>query len=249
MLPTDLAVRRLALSLVLLAILVLPATATASQLIARDARDVTLRVDARGQALVSYRAKGRLWTVLAWGAVNALHPTADRSQVRFKLDYAGGWGKYRKTLSREFRNACRPYAGPPLAAFVAGCTMPEAGYPIVMYAHGTGGDYQSYVNDGTARALAERCIASMGVDQIFHGTRRGAPDNPEDVSLLFFNFQNVIAARTNARQSALDEVQRARLFTETHATVPAEVSVTGTEIRFEVNVRTGRWWMTTSRKR
>ena len=128
MLPTDLAVRRLALSLVLLAILVLPATATASQLIARDARDVTLRVDARGQALVSYRAKGRLWTVLAWGAVNALHPTADRSQVRFKLDYAGGWGKYRKTLSREFRNACRPYAGPPLAALVAGCTMPDGSH-------------------------------------------------------------------------------------------------------------------------
>ena len=38
----------------------------ASQLIARDAKDVTLRVNARGQALVGYRAKGKQWTVLAW---------------------------------------------------------------------------------------------------------------------------------------------------------------------------------------
>lgn len=110
------------------------------------------------------------------------------------------------------------------------CPMPEAGYPIVMYAHGTGGYYRSYVKDGTAASLAERCLASMGVDQIFHGTRRGSPDNPDQVGLLFFNFQNVVAARSNARQSAIDEVQRARLFTEGQASVPAEVSLTGKEI-------------------
>ena len=113
------------------------------------------------------------------------------------------------------------------------CPMPDAGYPIVMYAHGTGGDYRSYAYDGSGRALAQKCIATMGVDQIFHGTRRGAPRNEDDVSLLFFNFQNVVAARTNARQSAIDEVQRARLFTEARATVPASVSVSGREIRFD----------------
>ena len=72
--PTSWSVRRLALSLVLLVTLVAPAGAAASQLIARDARDVTLRVDARGQALVGYRAKGKTWSVLAWGAINALQP-------------------------------------------------------------------------------------------------------------------------------------------------------------------------------
>ena len=70
-----------------------------------------------------------------------------------------------------------------------------------------------------AQTLAEQCIASMGVDQIFHGARPGAPASPNDVELLFFNFQNVEAARTNGRQSAIDEVQRARLFTETGAVV------------------------------
>jgi hypothetical protein len=117
------------------------------------------------------------------------------------------------------------------------CSMPKAGYPIVLYAHGTGGDYASYVKDGTAKALAERCIASMGVDQIFHGTRPGAPSDGNDgtIELLFFNFENPIAARTNGRQSALDEVQRARLFTESHARVPSQVSVTGQDILLDAS--------------
>jgi hypothetical protein len=113
------------------------------------------------------------------------------------------------------------------------CPMPAAGYPITLYAHGTGGSYRSYAFEGVGRGLAERCIATMGVDQIFHGTRPGATDAPGGVEILFFNFNNVEAARTNGRQSALDEVQRARLFSEAGASVPASVSVTGSEIRFD----------------
>ncbi|AUX41025.1 uncharacterized protein SOCE26_024290 [Sorangium cellulosum] len=113
------------------------------------------------------------------------------------------------------------------------CPMPEAGYPIVLYAHGTGGDYRSYVHTHTGRQLARRCLAVMGVDQIFHGARPEAPQDPTQAGVLFYNVQNVSAARTNARQSALDEVQRARLFTESGLTVPAWVSSTGEEIRFD----------------
>jgi hypothetical protein len=115
----------------------------------------------------------------------------------------------------------------------ANCTMPAKGWPIVMYAHGTGGDYRSYRNDGTAERLAAKCIAAMGVDQIFHGTRPGAGKTDQEIQLLFFNFENPEAARTNARQSALDEVQRARLFTETGAVVPASISLNGKPIRFD----------------
>ncbi|MGK3995787.1 hypothetical protein [Sorangium sp. So ce1024] len=113
------------------------------------------------------------------------------------------------------------------------CPMPEAGYPVVLYAHGTGGDYQSYVRSRVGLALARRCLAVMGVDQIFHGARPEAPQDPAQTGVLFYNVQNVAAARTNARQSALDEVQRARLFTESRMTVPARVSTTGEEIRFD----------------
>lgn len=118
----------------------------------------------------------------------------------------------------------------------AACPMPAAGYPVVLYAHGTGGDYRSFLDDDTAEALASRCLASMGIDQIFHGTRPGAPQGPnaeQEIQLLFFNFDNPVAARTNGRQAAIDEVQRARLFTESKVTLPASVAVNGVEVKFD----------------
>ncbi len=118
------------------------------------------------------------------------------------------------------------------------CPPPGGGYPIVLYAHGTGGDYRSFLDDGTARALGERCLAVMGVDQIFHGTRPGAPSandpqREQTIQLLFFNFDNPTAARTSNRQSAIDVVQQARLFTESHVTVPSSVAKTQLEIAFD----------------
>ncbi len=115
------------------------------------------------------------------------------------------------------------------------CPMPPNGYPIVMYAHGTTGDYRSYVADGTARSLALQCIATMGVDQILHGTRPGAPADDVSKQVLFFNFNNIEAARTNVRQSGLDEIQRARLFTESGLSVPASVSQSGNTLRFDAS--------------
>lgn len=113
------------------------------------------------------------------------------------------------------------------------CPMPAAGYPIVMYAHGTGGNFQSYIRSGVAHDMAARCVAAMGVDQIFHGTRPGAPNDTTSIQILFFNFENIIAARSNTRQSAIDEVQRARLFTSGSGFVPAKVSYTDQAIRFD----------------
>jgi hypothetical protein len=68
--------------------------AGASQLIDRDASDVQLLVNAKGEALLSYRAHGVEKHVLAWGAVDALPATAAARQLRLRLDYSGGWGKY-----------------------------------------------------------------------------------------------------------------------------------------------------------
>ena len=53
--------------------------------------------------------------------------------------------------------------------------------------------------------------------------------------MRFFNVDNVIAARTSNRQSALDEVQRARLFTETKIKIPGKISIWGQEIAFDPN--------------
>ena len=86
--------------------------------------------------------------------------------------------------------------------------------------------------------MAQHCLASMGIDQIFHGTRPGAPPASDpnlegDEDLLFINLNNPIAARTNSQQAAIDVVQQARLFTATHVTVPASVSRTGSAIAFD----------------
>ena len=106
----------------------LPAAATASELIDRNASGVSLKVNAKGQALLSYTARGRRWNVLAWSAVNAVQPTRARKQVEFRLDYSGGWGTYRKKVWKGFRNTCRPYDGPELHWLVTACRARDGGY-------------------------------------------------------------------------------------------------------------------------
>ena len=113
---------------ILLALLVAvaaPASAEASQLLDRNARGVQLEVDRSGRALVTYRVGRRVRRVLAWGALNAVAPGAGVPQVAFRLDYSGGWGTWRRPVWKTFRNACRPYAGPPLAWLVTACTAPD----------------------------------------------------------------------------------------------------------------------------
>ena len=100
-------------------------TAGASQLIDRNASHVRLEVNAKGEALVTYEARGAVKHVLAWGAVNAIAPTENQPQVAFKLDYAGGWGKYRSDYWKTFVDACRPSTGPALAWQVTACTAPD----------------------------------------------------------------------------------------------------------------------------
>ncbi len=118
------------------------------------------------------------------------------------------------------------------------CPEPEAGYPVVIYAHGTGGDYRSIMSASIGPALAAQCMVTMGVDQIFHGTRPGAPPEEDpnrdgNIQLLFFNLNNPFAARSNGRQSAIDVVQQVRLFTDSKVSLPEEVSTTGAAIHFD----------------
>jgi hypothetical protein len=112
-------VRSLAVALSLL--VVLPASAWASQLIDRNARRVRLAVNAHGEALLTYSAHGYVHHVRAWGAINARYPNPHVPQVQFHLDYSGrNWF--------AFGNACRPYTGPKLAFFVTGCRAPDGSY-------------------------------------------------------------------------------------------------------------------------
>jgi len=108
-----------------LAALVVPVGANASTLLDRNARGITLKVNSKGQAVVSYTARGKKWNVLAWGAVNAIAPSAGSKQVDFKLDYSGGWGTYKKDVWKTVKNSCSTYKGPPLAWRVTSCTAQD----------------------------------------------------------------------------------------------------------------------------
>ncbi len=112
------------------------------------------------------------------------------------------------------------------------CPEPPSGYPIVLVAHGTGGDYRSAFREGAeASMFAKQCLATLSIDQIFHGERPGS-DQP-NAQLLYFNLQNPLSARTNGPQSAVDFVQLARLVTEGDLSVPSDVARTGQPIRFD----------------
>ena len=91
--------------------------------------------------------------------------------------------------------------------------MPPDGWPVVLYGHGTGGNYESFVSAKVAVTLARAGIAVLSIDQIHHGFRDQRPDGCHTsvdpgscVSLLFFNFLIPTAGRDNVRQSAIDFV-------------------------------------------
>jgi hypothetical protein len=107
----------------LLVALATPGAADPSQLIDRNATNVRLAVNVKGEALMTYRAHGRWQHVLAWGAINARHPTPGKPQVRFRKDYSGR-GRY----WTAFQNQCRAYDGPRLAYMVAACAAPDGSY-------------------------------------------------------------------------------------------------------------------------
>jgi hypothetical protein len=103
-------------------------------------------------------------------------------------------------------------------------------YPIVMVSHGTGGNAETFVDDGTAGRLAGRGLAAIGIDQPLHGQRYTGGGAPE---LYTFNFLNPDSARATLRQSAIDTFALSRLLREGGLAIPAERSPNGQPICFD----------------
>jgi hypothetical protein len=108
-------------------------TADASKLLDRNTHFQSLKVDSRGVALVTYYAHGRTIHALVWGAINALPPDAahPRSQVKFHVNYAGGYGSflgagYWREVAKN--NVCTAYTGPPLYRMLRACTAPNGSF-------------------------------------------------------------------------------------------------------------------------
>jgi hypothetical protein len=123
----------LALLIGVVAASAVPAAAKASLVLGdRNVRDPSLIVGVGGVAVVTYTTTGgQVRHVLAWGAVNGYPHQVDPpvTQTHFSLDYSGGWKSHgRATYWQTIRDACRPYTGPALPFFVAGCTAPDGSY-------------------------------------------------------------------------------------------------------------------------
>lgn len=121
------------------------------------------------------------------------------------------------------------------ALTVPNAAMPEAGWPLVIVGHGTGGSFRTTARNGFASALATAThegsplpIATLAIDLPAHGARRGA--STEDPDILFFNVQNPRAARDNVVQGAADLFSLIRFATE--GGLPT--SPVG-EVRFDTN--------------
>lgn len=121
-------------------------------------------------------------------------------------------------------------------AIPADVDMPAAGWPTIMYAHGTGGSFTSHLQPAVAGALTNATSGSqsarfvtVGIDGVMHGPRRGDSDLDPDV--LFFNPLNPEAARANGLQGAADYFYLTRLLQ--NVSVAAVDSPTNDAIRFD----------------
>jgi len=89
-------------------------------------------------------------------------------------------------------------------------------FPVVLYEHGTGGDYESFFNEGLGPDMAARGAAMLSMDQVLHGPRNPAcwpkgPDYETCTGEAYFDFINPYAGRDNTLQGAADGFQLLRL--------------------------------------
>ncbi|MEC8381715.1 MAG: hypothetical protein VXZ96_15405, partial [Myxococcota bacterium] len=87
--------------------------------------------------------------------------------------------------------------------------MPESGWPVIIYSHGTGGDHTTFANSvqplEPANVFADIGAVGIGISQPLHGDRN--PGEESALSELWsFNYLNPPAGRTMFRQGAADQM-------------------------------------------
>jgi hypothetical protein len=93
---------------------------------------------------------------------------------------------------------------------------PAAGFPVVVYSHGTGGHFRAPLGWGLAGEFARGQVdgaaavpmAFLGYEGVLHGSRKGPTTKGTDE--LVYNFLNPESARGNSLQAAVDLFALAR---------------------------------------
>lgn len=111
-------------------------------------------------------------------------------------------------------------------------TAPDAGWPLVVFAHGTGGSFRSHVTESVAGSLSAGAVkfAVLGIDQVQHGPRRGRSEAAPDQ--LFSNFTNPKSARGNRLQGAADQLALARFAATLDGTGETPAKIDPTQLFF-----------------
>lgn len=113
------------------------------------------------------------------------------------------------TFDAQGKPVVQRYDNTRIGIGIPGGTMPEEGWPLIVYSHGTGGDHLSFlssIGDGGGAAW-------IAFESIHHGTRAVNPATVSDteIQLNTFNVKNPLAGRDNFRQTAIDILSTARL--------------------------------------
>ncbi|MSP90379.1 MAG: hypothetical protein EXR79_01010 [Myxococcales bacterium] len=112
----------------------------------------------------------------------------------------------------------------------------EAKVPIVLSAHGTGGNWMSFLNSSgvnIAKQLTGIGAAVISIDQPMHGPRCDPPIKDLELDLKTFNFLNLEAGLSGFRQSALDSVFLTRMVREGKFQVPEAIAPNGVAVGFD----------------
>ncbi len=121
-----------------------------------------------------------------------------------------------KPLLVDYEKVC-------VAITVPKAAKPPAGWPLVIFGHGTGGSFRSGA-EAMGAAMANPAltgspvgIATIGFDAPMHANRRGADNLGKPVTTdpgpLFYNFANPAAAKGNFWQGASDKLTLYRFAT------------------------------------
>jgi len=111
-------------------------------------------------------------------------------------------------------------------------TMPAEGWPIILYSHGTFGDWKTCIDGSEAEALREG-LAMICVDQPLHGTRAAGGVEGEVNYLDIFNFVNPRSGRMTFRQSAVDTMWLSKMVLDGRFDIAAETTEFGKAIKLD----------------
>ena len=184
--------------------------------------DVSLEMD----ALRDYLQANEVGAVANW-AVDSPGPVNQVYTGRFEsVEFFSGEAPYDEfgSSSFQFDASGAPQNAQPVSIrfsiTLPNGTPPAGGFPIVLYGHGTGGDYKTHAwSSGAGSWLANEGIATIGFDAALHGDR--LEEAPAFEALLM---TNPLAAREMVRQSVVDQMVVLRLLRQGAFDIPGNVT-------------------------